>query len=116
MLNNEQPIINGNGRQTRDFVYVDDVAEANLAAMGQNSHGVYNVGTGVETSINELFRILAGLMGSASKEVHGPAKPGEQMRSVIDPSKIRQELGWDSKTELTEGLKKTVAFFREKMG
>jgi UDP-glucose 4-epimerase len=116
MLNNEQPIINGNGRQTRDFVFVDDVAEANLAAMGQNSHGVYNVGTGAETSINELFRMLVSLMGSASKEVHGPAKPGEQMRSVIDPSRIRQELGWDSKTELTEGLKKTVAFFREKMG
>ncbi|TKS60797.1 MAG: UDP-glucose 4-epimerase [Nitrospira sp.] len=116
MLNNEQPIINGNGRQTRDFVFVDDVAEANLAAMGQDSQGVYNVGTGAETSINELFRMLASLMGSACKEMHGPAKPGEQMRSVIDPSKIRQELGWDPKAELTDGLKKTVAFFREKMG
>ena len=116
MLNNEQPIINGNGRQTRDFVFVDDVAEANLAALGQDSQGVYNVGTGAETSINELFRMLASLMGSACKEVHGPAKSGEQMRSVIDPSKIRQELGWDPKAELTDGLKKTVAFFREKMG
>lgn len=116
MLNNEQPIINGNGRQTRDFVFVDDVAEANLAAMGQDSHGVYNVGTGVETSINELFRMLAGLTGASCKEVHGPAKQGEQMRSVIDPTKIRQELGWDPKVDLAEGLKKTVAFFREKMG
>jgi UDP-glucose 4-epimerase len=116
MLNNEQPIINGNGRQTRDFIFVDDVAEANLAAMGQDSQGVYNVGTGAETSVNELFRVLAGLTGSACKEIHGPAKPGEQMRSVIDPSKIRQELGWDTKVELTEGLKKTVDFFREKMG
>lgn len=116
MLNNEQPIINGNGRQTRDFVYVDDVAEANVAAMGQDSQGVYNVGTGAETSINELFRMLASLTGSACKEVHGPAKPGEQMRSVIDPSKIRQELGWDPKVDLTDGLKKTVAFFRERMG
>lgn len=116
MLNNEQPIINGNGRQTRDFVFVDDVAEANLAAMGQDSHGVYNVGTGTETSINELFRMLATLTGVSCKEVHGPAKQGEQMRSVIDPTKIRQELGWDSKVDLAEGLKKTVAFFREKMG
>lgn len=116
MLNNEQPIINGNGRQTRDFVFVDDVAEANLAAMGQDSYGVYNVGTGAETSINELFRMLASLTCSGCKEVHGPAKSGEQMRSVIDPSKIRQELGWDPKVELTEGLKKTVTFFREKMG
>ncbi len=116
MLNNEQPIINGNGRQTRDFVFVDDVAEANLAAMGQDSHGVYNVGTGAETSINELFRMLAGLTAATCKEVHGPAKQGEQMRSVIDPTKIRQELGWDPKVDLAEGLKKTVAFFREKMG
>ncbi len=116
MLNNEQPIIYGNGRQTRDFVFVDDVAEANLAAMGQDSRGVYNVGTGTETSINELFRMLAGLTGSSCKEVHGPAKQGEQMRSVIDSTKIRQELSWDSKVELSEGLKRTVAFFREKIG
>ncbi len=116
MLNNEQPIINGNGRQTRDFIFVDDVAEANLAAMGQDSHGVYNVGTGAETSVNELFRMLAEITGSTCKEVHGPAKPGEQMRSVIDPAKIRQELSWDPKVELADGLKKTVAFFREKMG
>lgn len=116
MLNNEQPIIYGNGRQTRDFVFVDDVAEANLAAMGQDSHGVYNVGTGVETSINELFRMLAGLTGASCKEVHGPAKQGEQMRSVVDPTKIRQELAWDSRVDLADGLKKTVSFFREKMG
>ena len=116
MLNNEQPIINGNGRQSRDFVYVEDVAEANVAAMSQNSQGVYNVGTGAETSINELFRMLASLTGFACKEVHGPAKPGEQMRSVVDPSKIRQELGWDPKVDLSDGLKRTVAFFRERMG
>ncbi|MGQ0667535.1 MAG: NAD-dependent epimerase/dehydratase family protein [Nitrospiraceae bacterium] len=116
MLNNQQPIINGNGRQTRDFVFVEDVAEANLAAMGQESQGVYNVGAGAETSINELFRMLASLTGSVSKEVHGPAKAGEQMRSVIDPSKIKQELGWDVKVELDEGLKRTVAYFREQMG
>jgi UDP-glucose 4-epimerase len=116
MLNNEQPIINGNGRQSRDFVFVDDVVEANVAAMGQDSQGVFNVGTGAETSINELFRILASLTGCPCKEVHGPAKPGEQMRSVVDPSKIRQELGWDPKVELADGLKKTVEFFRERMG
>jgi UDP-glucose 4-epimerase len=116
MLNNEQPIINGNGRQTRDFVFVDDVAEANLVAMRQDSQGVYNVGTGIETSVNELFRILAGLTGSSCKEVHGPAKLGEQMRSVIDSSKLKQELGWEPDADLTKGLEKTVAYFRELMG
>ncbi|MGQ0812766.1 MAG: NAD-dependent epimerase/dehydratase family protein [Nitrospiraceae bacterium] len=116
LLNGEQPIINGNGRQTRDFVYVEDVVEANLAAMGQEIHGAYNVGTGIETSINELFRILADLSKSNCKEVHGPAKKGEQARSTIDGRKIRQELGWDQKVELAEGLRRTVEFFREKMG
>jgi UDP-glucose 4-epimerase len=116
MLNNEQPIINGNGRQTRDFVFVDDVAEANLVAMRQDSQGVYNVGTGIETSVNELFRVLVGLTGSSCKEVHGPAKLGEQMRSVIDSSKLKQELGWEPEADLTKGLEKTVAYFRELMG
>ncbi len=114
MLNNEQPIINGNGRQTRDFISVDDVVEANLAAMGQNAHGVYNVGTGTETSINELFRMLAGLTASSAKEVHGPAKVGEQIRSVVDPSRIKQELGWEVKVDLADGLKQTVEFFQGK--
>lgn len=116
MLNNEQPIINGNGRQTRDFVFVDDVAEANLVAMRQDSQGVYNVGTGIETSVNELFRILVGLTGSSCKEVHGPAKLGEQMRSVIDSTKLKQELGWEPEADLPKGLEKTVAYFRELMG
>ncbi len=116
MLNNERPIINGNGRQTRDFVFVDDVAEANLVAMRQDSQGVYNVGTGVETSVNELFRVLVGLTGSSCKEVHGPAKLGEQMRSMIDSSKLKQELGWELEADLTKGLEKTVAYFRERMG
>jgi UDP-glucose 4-epimerase len=116
MLNNQQPVINGNGRQTRDFVFVEDVAEANVAAMGQESQGVYNVGTGTETSINELFRMLASLTGSNSREVHGPAKAGEQMRSVIDPSKIKQELGWEARVDLPDGLKRTVAYFREQIG
>jgi UDP-glucose 4-epimerase len=114
MLSNEQPIINGNGRQTRDFVFVDDVAEANLAAMSQDAHGVYNVGTGTETSVNELFRMLASLTGSGAKEVHGPAKPGEQIRSVVDSSRIKQELGWEVKVDLADGLKQTVEYFQGK--
>ncbi len=113
MLNNEQPIINGNGRQTRDFVFVDDVVQANLAVMSQEAQGVYNVGTGVETSVNELFRMLASLTGSPCKEVHGPAKVGEQIRSVIDSSRLKQEVGWEPETSLAEGLEKTVAYFRD---
>ena len=116
MLNNEQPVINGNGRQTRDFVFVDDVVEANLAMLGQETQGTYNVGTGVETSINDLFRILVQHTGSTCKEVHGPAKKGEQARSVIDNAKLRHELSWEPKADLSDGLKKTVEYFRTRLG
>jgi UDP-glucose 4-epimerase len=115
MLNNEQAVINGNGRQTRDFVFVEDVVEANLAMMGQETQGTYNVGTGVETSINDLFRILVQHTGSNCKEIHGPAKKGEQARSVIDSTKLRQEVSWEPKADLSEGLKKTVEYFRDRM-
>lgn len=112
MLSGEQPVINGNGRQTRDFVYVDDVVDANLAVMGQGVQGVYNVGTGTETTVNELFTMLQELTGSSSREVHGPARKGEQIRSVVDPMRVRKDLGWEPKVSLKEGLKRTVDFFR----
>ncbi len=112
MLGGEQPVIYGNGRQTRDFVYVDDVVDANLAVMGQGVQGTYNVGTGTETTVNELFSMLQELTGSTSREVHGPARKGEQIRSVVDPMRVRKDLGWESKVSLKEGLKRTVDFFR----
>jgi UDP-glucose 4-epimerase len=113
MLRGEQPIINGNGRQTRDFVFVDDVVEANLAVLGKDVSGAYNVGTGVETTINELFTRLSECTKRGGKEIHGPAKKGEQARSVIDPTKLRNELGWDPRVSFAEGLKRTVEFFKE---
>jgi len=112
MLSGEQPIINGNGRQTRDFVFVDDVVEANLAVMGKEVQGIYNVGTGQESSINDLFGMLRELTKSSCKEIHGPAKKGEQTRSVVDAAKLRNELGWDQKVGLREGLARTVEYFR----
>jgi UDP-glucose 4-epimerase len=86
--------------------------EANLVAMGKEVQGIYNVGTAQETSVNDLFRILADLTGSGLKELHGPAKKGEQARSVIDAGKIRQEWGWDPRVPLHEGLRRTVDYFR----
>ena len=112
MLSGEQPIVNGTGRQTRDFVFVEDVVDAHLAVMGEDVQGCYNVGVGEETSINELFGMLADLTKSGSKQVHGPAKKGEQARSVVDSTKLRQELGWEPRTPLSEGLSRTVEFFR----
>jgi UDP-glucose 4-epimerase len=113
MLTGEQPLIYGNGKQTRDFVFVEDVVEANVAVMGQEVQGTYNVGTAQETSVNELFQILAELTGCRWKGIHGPAKKGEQARSVIDFSKLRQEVGWEPKVSLQDGLKRTVEHFRD---
>ncbi|MBS0170914.1 MAG: SDR family oxidoreductase [Nitrospira sp.] len=113
MLRGEQAVVNGNGRQTRDFVYVEDVVEANLMAMGPDVEGVYNVGTGIETSVNDLFRIVVDLTKVEFREVHGPAKRGEQARSVIDCTKLHRSLGWDPKVDLREGLRRTVDFFRD---
>ena len=112
LLRGEEARINGDGRQTRDFVYVGDVALANAAALTSDAVGAFNVGTGEETSINTIFGLLADLTGSKQKEVHGPALPGEQRRSVVDASLIGRVMGWRPRTPLREGLAQTVSFFR----
>ncbi len=112
MLRGEQPIINGNGMQTRDYVYVEDVVEANMAVLNNKVNDVFNVGTGLETSVNQLFRHLLEATGSDVKEIHGPEKKGEQVRSCLDFRKIHKMLDWEPRVPLHEGLIKTVAFFK----
>ncbi len=113
MLSGSQPIINGSGCQTRDFVYVKDVVESALLAMKKEKSGIYNIGTAKETSINEIFRKIKELTGSNCQEIHGPEKPGEQKRSCLDYSKAKKELNWQPKYNLEEGLKETVKWFKE---
>lgn len=115
MLRNEQPIINGDGFNTRDYVYIDDVVEATLLALQMPSSGVFNVGTGVETTVNEIFQRLRRLTGADVKEIHGPPKPGEQRRSVLDSGRLRA-FGWKPQVDLEEGLRRTVDFFRARPG
>jgi UDP-glucose 4-epimerase len=113
MLNGESPIINGDGAQTRDFIYVKDVAEANyLALTNASSEHVFNIGTGVETSINQIFNTLRDIINPSIKERHGPAKAGEQLRSVIDYTRAKELMNWEPRTNVEEGLRKTVAFFK----
>jgi UDP-glucose 4-epimerase len=104
--------INGDGKQTRDFVYVGDVADANARALTSGAVGSFNVGTGVETDINQIFAILRRLADSDQEELHGPPLPGEQRRSVVDPSKIGKVMGWKPRMSLEDGLRETVRFFR----
>jgi len=114
LLKGQQPLINGNGLQTRDYVYVRDVVESIMVASDQHVNGVYNVGTGEETTVNEIFEQLQMLTKSESKELHGPAKKGEQLRSVLDCSKLTEETGWEPTVSLSEGLAETVEFFQKK--
>jgi len=114
MLQGGDPVINGDGGQTRDFVYVEDVARANLLALTSEAQGALNVGTGVETSVNELARILASAAGYRKPIAHGPAAPGEQRRSSVDPRAARGQLGWEPRVALDEGLRRTAAWFRSR--
>ena len=112
MLKEEQPLINGNGLQTRDYVFVEDVVKATVGVMPPNIQGIFNVGTGKESSVNEIFHQIKVLTNSECKEIHGPEKKGEQIRSVLDCTKLRTELDWEPTIELEEGLQLTVEFFK----
>jgi UDP-glucose 4-epimerase len=112
LLSGETARINGDGKQTRDFVYVGDVAEANVRALTSDAVGSFNVGTGAETDINTIFQLLKRLGGNNQPEVHGPPMPGEQRRSVIDARKIDKVMGWRPQTSLEAGLDATVRYFR----
>lgn len=114
MLKGEQPIINGDGKQTRDYVFVGDVVKANVLALKYTGSNIFNIGTGIETDVNQLFNHIKKLTGSSAEEKHIPAKAGEQMRSVISSKKINEMLGWKPTVTVEEGLKRTVEFFRSK--
>jgi len=115
-LRGEHPVINGDGTQSRDYVYVGDLVRANLAALTAEFSGAVNLGTGIETDVNTIFRLVRALCGSEAPEQHGPAKVGEQRRSVIDNRLARRVLGWQPEVTLEAGLRETVAFFRGRVG
>ena len=112
LLKGEIPDIFGDGKQTRDYVFVRDVVRANVLALEEKARGIFNIGTGIETNVVELYQTLAGLIGVPKAAQHLPAKAGEQKRSVISSAKIMRELDWKPQTKLSEGLKETVEFFR----
>ena len=110
----EQPLINGDGLQTRDFVYVADVVAANLLALDYPRSGTFNIGTGHETDILTIYLKLQELAHSPLGPVHGPAKPGEQRRSALDAGLARETLGWEPLVPLEEGLARTFEAFRQR--
>lgn len=114
MLAGEQPVINGDGGQTRDYVYVGDVVRANLAALAYAGTGIFNIGTGVETTVLQLFRHIKTLSGRDVPEKHVDGKPGEQRRSVLSYELAARELAWQPEMDLPEGLRHTVEWFRHR--
>lgn len=114
ILAGEQPVINGAGTQTRDYTFVGDVVQANLLGLDYPKSGIFNVGTGIETDVNRLFKVINSALGNPAKEVHAESKAGEQQRSVLSTKKIQSELGWKQKMSLEEGLQLTVDWFKSR--
>jgi UDP-glucose 4-epimerase len=116
LLTGKSPVINGDGGQTRDYVYVGDVVAANVAALDSTFVGPVNIGTGVETDVGTIFQHLREAVGSPIEARHGPAKPGEQRRSCVDTGRAAQVLNWRPQMILAEGLRRTAEFYRETAG
>ena len=114
LVRGEECVVNGDGEQTRDYVYVGDVADAIAGALVQpDATGAVNIATGVETTVNELYRRLAAAAGVTAPARHGPAMPGEQRRSVLDATRAKQMLGWTPQVSLETGLARTLEYFEQ---
>ena len=113
LLAGERVRIFGDGTQTRDFVYVGDVVDAMLAATGHDG-GVYNIGTGVETSVNELYDVCRRIAGSDAEAEYAPPRPGDLHRSFVDPSRAADELGWRPQRTLEDGLREAWDWARSR--
>jgi UDP-glucose 4-epimerase len=116
LLRGQRATIYGDGRNTRDYVYVGDVVEANRRALATERVGAYNVGTGVETDVNTIFHKINALTEAHAEERHGEPKAGEQRRSCLDYGLIDREFGWRPQVALDDGLVRTIEFFIDKTG
>jgi UDP-glucose 4-epimerase len=114
ILKGEKPTIFGDGNQTRDFIFVEDIVSACLKAMEyKGKKEIFNIGTGIENSINELYEILSKLLKTKIKPKYAPEKPGDLKRSCLDISLAKRELKWEPNFDLEKGLKKTINFFSQ---
>lgn len=113
LFKNEPVEIWGEGKQTRDYVYVGDVVRANLMALNHKGSGIYNIGTGIETSVSELAETMIRVTGSSSEIRHIPKKQGEQQYSCLSPEKAYLELGWKPEVDFEQGIKLTVEWFKK---
>jgi UDP-glucose 4-epimerase len=113
MLRNQPPTIFGDGKQTRDYVYVKDAARANLLALKKGDNCKINIGTGVETSVLKIFELIAREVGYQGKPKHGPAVKGELRRASQDPSLAQKVLGWQPRVDIEKGIRQTIKYIQD---
>ncbi len=113
MMSRKEPVINGSGDQERDFVYVSDVVNANLLALERGDGRIYNIGSGLGTSVNHIFELLSRLTGYLGAKVHAPPKRGEVFKVILDATRARREISWTPQVALEEGLRSTVEHFKQ---
>ena len=114
LLDQKPCTIFGTGEQTRDYVYVDDVVDAFARAATAGSENLFNIGTGEETSVNDLYQAMADAAGFTEPAVYAPARPGELDRSCLNAGKAKRELGWEARVPLADGVKATLDWTRAK--
>ena len=114
LLSGQDTIINGDGKQTRDYVFVGDVVRANILALSCKENDRFNIGTSIETDVNTIFSKLNHITGADMPERHGPAMEGEQFRSVLSYVHAKEHLDWHPEIDIDTGLRQTVVWFREK--
>lgn len=112
MLAGEPCTIFGDGTKTRDYCYVSDIAEANIAALNSNTSGLYNLGRGIEVTDLEIFETVRQAVGCDAEPLYAPVRPGEVTRIALDASKAERELGWRWQVDLREGVRRAVEFYR----
>jgi len=112
ILDGENPIMYGDGNQTRDYVYVEDIVRANLLSI-DGKLGIYNIGTGIETSVNELVKMFSTILNKDIKPVYEPPRKGEVQRIALDGTKAKEELTFTPQFSLEEGLRKTIKWYEE---
>ncbi|QPJ65482.1 MAG: NAD-dependent epimerase/dehydratase family protein [Candidatus Nitrohelix vancouverensis] len=113
LLNDQPLLVYGDGEQTRDFVFVKDIVRANQIALQEDCSGIFNVGTGIETTVNHIARSLVQLAGKSVEIEHASARPGEQSRSCIDPGLFSSQFDWRPSVNLEDGLFETYDYFKQ---
>ncbi len=112
MLRGEVPTVFGDGEQLRDYVYVTDIVEANIAALERGDGQVYNIGSGIGTSVNQIYEKLQRIIGCSAPPSYSEARTGEIQRTYLESSKAQRELGWSARVGFDEGLRRTVEWFK----